>query len=240
MNDNKGGEQKLEEKENNNSINSKVAIVSIFIFIGLYSFLIFYARSKQRSTFFQPDAEMLHPVPQDFKEGRYKGISYWYLDCFGPLKQTILFFHGSTGNISYNDPIIYFAKKYEFNLLMIDYRGYGGGAIAPPNPLKDRDEKGIGKKVKEGGGRKGDDKIKNTSQKGVKGEASAAPSSFQPTEASLYEDAQNAYEFLTIQEKISPSTIIVWGNSLGGLAASYVASINNGTNIGKKDKDKNK
>ncbi|MDP2652997.1 MAG: alpha/beta hydrolase [Candidatus Omnitrophota bacterium] len=45
-----------------------------------------------------------------------------------------------------------------------------------------------------------------------------------PSEAGLYKDAGAAYAWLAGDKKVPPSRIIVYGESLGGVAATYVAS----------------
>jgi fermentation-respiration switch protein FrsA (DUF1100 family) len=45
-----------------------------------------------------------------------------------------------------------------------------------------------------------------------------------PTENDLYIDAQTAYDWLINEKKISPENIIIYGQSLGGSVAAYLAS----------------
>lgn len=45
-----------------------------------------------------------------------------------------------------------------------------------------------------------------------------------PSEQNTYEDAVAAWDFLTIQKKIEPAKIVIWGESLGGGVASWLAS----------------
>ena len=45
-----------------------------------------------------------------------------------------------------------------------------------------------------------------------------------PTEKGLYIDAQTAYDWLINEKKIPPENIIIYGQSLGGSAAAYLAS----------------
>lgn len=47
-----------------------------------------------------------------------------------------------------------------------------------------------------------------------------------PTEKGTYLDAQAAWDFLTNQKKYKPSQIIIFGRSLGGSIATYLASQN--------------
>jgi uncharacterized protein len=51
-------------------------------------------------------------------------INMWYMNNY-PGKNVVLYFHGNSGNISHRDYIVDIARKFELNLLLIDYRGYG-------------------------------------------------------------------------------------------------------------------
>ena len=51
-------------------------------------------------------------------------ISSWYLP-HPQAEKTILFFHGNGGNISHRGDSIYIFHKLKFNVLIIDYAGYG-------------------------------------------------------------------------------------------------------------------
>jgi pimeloyl-ACP methyl ester carboxylesterase len=156
-------------------------VLSLVILLMLYSFLIYYARKRQQEIFFQPDCKLLQSPPSCTSYGRWRGISYWFLNEF-KTRPTILFFHGSGGNVSYNIPLIDFALKYKYNVLLVDYRGYGQSI-----PMCGH---------------------------------------FMPSESSLLQDGQTAYDYLRHEQKVTSSNIIVWGNSLGGLPASSVAANN--------------
>jgi pimeloyl-ACP methyl ester carboxylesterase len=56
------------------------------------------------------------------KSGEY--ISAWHFDNFKG-KPTVLFAHGTTGNVSNRKYIIDICQKFKLNLLVFDYRGYG-------------------------------------------------------------------------------------------------------------------
>jgi uncharacterized protein len=109
------------------------------------------------------------------KEYRNKDecINCWYFNNY-PGKKIILFFHGNYGNISYCSHIIDLCQRYHYNLLLVDYRGYGkSDSIA--------------------------------------------------TIGNLLTDGKASYNFL-IKEGYDPNNIIVWGESMGGAVATYVAS----------------
>lgn len=103
-------------------------------------------------------------------------ISAWHFSDFNSknkIKKTILFCHGSSGNISHREYIINFCKGYEINLLLFDYRGYGASSS-------------------------------NNSPK------------------MILQDGLLAYDYLA--SVTESKDIIVWGESLGGAVAGYIAS----------------
>lgn len=64
-----------------------------------------------------------------------KSINYihaWYFNNF-PGKQTIMYCHGNSGNISHRQYIVDICRKFELNLLIFDYRGFGQ---SPGKPCK--------------------------------------------------------------------------------------------------------
>lgn len=57
-------------------------------------------------------------------------ISGWYLP-HPAADKTILFFHGNGGNISHRGDSLYIFHKLKFNILIIDYPGYGDSTGEP-------------------------------------------------------------------------------------------------------------
>ena len=55
----------------------------------------------------------------------------WRLDAKPPVKGTILFFHGNAENISTHIGNVWWLPEYGFNLVLVDYRGYGRSDGAP-------------------------------------------------------------------------------------------------------------
>jgi fermentation-respiration switch protein FrsA (DUF1100 family) len=49
----------------------------------------------------------------------------WYLPAIGDPKGSILFLHGNAGNISHHLAAAYWIPSFSYNVLMLDYRGYG-------------------------------------------------------------------------------------------------------------------
>lgn len=100
------------------------------------------------------------------------GINAWYFNNY-PNEKTVLYFHGNYGNLSYSSHIIELCHKFNLNLLMIDYQGFGksNGCCSIDN---------------------------------------------------LFDDSYLAYSF--IRKHVTIENIIIWGESLGGVPASYLAS----------------
>ena len=101
-------------------------------------------------------------------------INGWYFNNF-PGHNVVLFSHGNSGNISNRSYIIDICQKFELNLFIFDYRGFG--------------------------------------------HSSGVPSKYH-----LKQDGEAAYKYLTARCKIHPNNIIVWGESLGGYVATWIAS----------------
>ena len=49
----------------------------------------------------------------------------WRLDAKAPVKGTVLFFHGNAENISTHIGNVWWLPAYGFNVILMDYRGYG-------------------------------------------------------------------------------------------------------------------
>lgn len=90
-------------------------------------------------------------------------------------KGVILYFHGNTGNLKRWGSIAAELTKYNYDVFVVDYRGYG---------------KSTGKR----------------------------------TEAVMYEDAQLCYDYL--KQLYNENSIVVYGRSLGGAFATYIAANN--------------
>lgn len=103
----------------------------IFFLISLFSINAF-LYIKQPGMVFYPLKE-IEATPKDWGL-RYEAIdlelndktkiSGWYLP-HPQAKKTILFFHGNGGNISHRGDSIYIFHKLKFNVLIMDYAGYG-------------------------------------------------------------------------------------------------------------------
>ena len=106
-------------------------------------------------------------------------INAWHFNEFAKEtdthKKTVLFCHGTSGNISYRSYIIKMCQHLGLNLLVFDYRGYGvSGGI--------------------------------------------------PSRHNIKRDGEIAYLYLTKYLGLNPDSIVVWGESLGGHVATWIAS----------------
>lgn len=75
-------------------------------------------------------------------ETRYEQcINIWYFSNFcrqrrGHCDTTILYFHGNSGNVSHRHYVIDICRRFNLNLLLVDYRGYGrSDGKASPNGI---------------------------------------------------------------------------------------------------------
>ena len=55
----------------------------------------------------------------------------WRLDAKAPAKGTVVFFHGNAENISTHLGNVWWLTDYGFNLVLVDYRGYGHSPGTP-------------------------------------------------------------------------------------------------------------
>lgn len=150
-----------------------LVVVCIFLFL-LYLFF------NQESIIFVPSKQYYTPpAGSGVKEisietaDNEELVAWWTSDKEN--KNTIIFFHGNGGNLSYLLSRINLFKKMGYNTLMIDYRGYG-------DSTGEIDE-----------------------------------------EKDLYMDARAAYAHVSQKKDIPEENIILWGKSLGGVPAIYLA-----------------
>jgi fermentation-respiration switch protein FrsA (DUF1100 family) len=102
----------------------------------------------------------------------------WWIPAAKPDAPTMLYLHGNDKNVGHVRDLEYARGMHDqgYNILMIDYRGYG----------------------KSRGGK--------------------------PSEASVYQDAESAWAYLTTQRGILPQHIFIYGHSLGGAIAIDLAT----------------
>ena len=85
------------------------------------------------SLFFQPDNHFYaHPSQFGlthreihFKSGDGTALYGWFLQAKGPVKGTIVFFHGNAANISNHIYAVEWLPKRGYQVFIFDYRGYG-------------------------------------------------------------------------------------------------------------------
>lgn len=61
-------------------------------------------------------------------------LSTWWLEAQGEPKATVLFLHGNAENISTHIGSVYWMPERGYQVLMLDYRGYGKSAGTPSLP----------------------------------------------------------------------------------------------------------
>ena len=91
------------------------------------------------SVFFQPSGPWLR-TPADIglafedvriRSGDGSNISAWFLPAQGKAVGTLLFLHGNAQNISTHIGAVHWLPAQGFNVLLLDYRGYGASQGGP-------------------------------------------------------------------------------------------------------------
>lgn len=99
------------------------------IMVGIFFFTI---RSIERSSLYVPFGKIdqtprsvgLDYEDLDLKTPDGENLGAWFISSLGS-NRTVLFFHGNGGNLSHRLTKAIFFHRLGFNVLMIDYRGYG-------------------------------------------------------------------------------------------------------------------
>ena len=80
-----------------------------------------------------PDEIGLTPVePVTFETPDGLDLSGWFLAVSGPLPRlTVLVFNGNVGNRGYLGPLAATLHRHGLQVLLFDYRGYGGSPGSP-------------------------------------------------------------------------------------------------------------
>jgi pimeloyl-ACP methyl ester carboxylesterase len=102
---------------------------SVVVLVVIYAIRLY---SRQQSIVFRPRAESTNRSPADFRIP-YRDVMLQCADgvavhCWwvtGRLPRTIVYFHGSDGNLTYELPTLRFLAQLGANLLLVDYPGYG-------------------------------------------------------------------------------------------------------------------
>jgi fermentation-respiration switch protein FrsA (DUF1100 family) len=114
-------------------------------------FLVILATSVSACTqlFFQPDRFLVHTPdtfgvayePVEVRAADGTALFGWFLPSEGPSRATVLFLHGNGQNISSHIASVAWMPRAGFNVLALDYRGYGrsGGSPSLPGLLLDID-----------------------------------------------------------------------------------------------------
>ena len=94
------------------------------------------------SHFFYPDRVFVQGPERyglEYREMQFSAadgtaLHAWYLPARGEAKGTILFLHGNAQNISAHLPSVAWLPAEGYNVLALDYRGYGRSAGSPDLP----------------------------------------------------------------------------------------------------------
>jgi len=114
-----------------------LVFILIILFVAIYYLtykVLFYPMAEQD---WQPEVkfqEIFIPSDHTYQGELYNDvtkiyknrpcITAWHFSYFNH-RPTVLFFHGNSGNISHRKYIWQICQEFEFNLLLVDYRGYG-------------------------------------------------------------------------------------------------------------------
>ena len=72
----------------------------------------------------------VEPVTFETTDGL--GLSGWFVAAFGPSPRvTVLVFNGNAGNRAHRGPLAAALHRHELQVLLVDYRGYGGNPGTP-------------------------------------------------------------------------------------------------------------
>ena len=91
----------------------------------------------QRRLIYFPTAQFLSPSVVEFHSVRYRTtdgieLSGWFFPAPGPPPRvTVLVFSGNAGNRAYRVPLAEALRRHGMQVLLTDYRGYGGNPGVP-------------------------------------------------------------------------------------------------------------
>jgi hypothetical protein len=78
------------------------------------------------------DVGLTNVEPVTLKTTDGLGLSGWFVAASGPLPRvTVLVFNGNAGNRAHRSPLAAALHRHELNVLLVDYRGYGGNPGSP-------------------------------------------------------------------------------------------------------------
>ncbi len=164
-----------------------VGIVSVIAYLAICIFLVLV---QKRFIFFPSSVIEITPenvnLPYEDvwlsvskKKGKLEQIHGWWIPANShrsDFQGVLLYLHGNAVNIGANVEQAYRFHKLGFDVLLIDYRGYG-----------------------------------------------LSTGNF-PSEAQIYQDVENVWNYLVYQRKINPQNILIYGHSLGGAIAIELAT----------------
>lgn len=105
----------------------------------LFMLLMFSLLPSCAGVFFQPQRALVmtpERVGLDYQDIYIEAadgvrLHAWYLPAQGEARGTVLFLHGNAQNISTHIASVYWLPERHYNVLLLDYRGYGRSAGVP-------------------------------------------------------------------------------------------------------------
>lgn len=114
----------------NSSFRFLVIVVVVVIVV-----VILLLRALYTNVLFAPSRRYDWTPSESYDTVTINGAHGWWFNHF-PDRKTVLFCHGSGGNLSHREYIIAMCRLLKLNLLLFDYRGYGeNGSIATPDTI---------------------------------------------------------------------------------------------------------
>jgi len=104
-----------------------IALISSVLLVGCTS--VFF--QPQQIQYLTPDQIGLKYEEVTIKSADEVKLIGWWLPALGTAKGTILFLHGNAQNISTHIGSVYWLPAQQYNVLLLDYRGYGGSEGSP-------------------------------------------------------------------------------------------------------------
>lgn len=100
----------------------RLAFLIIVVYVTL---IVIFLKWFFRRGLFNPDKNHIWcPGNVNYIDIMIDGINVWHFNNF-PTRPTILYCHGTSGNISYQVHIVTLCQRLRFNLILFDYHGYG-------------------------------------------------------------------------------------------------------------------
>lgn len=107
-----------------------VSLLVLFILTVYVTLIVVLLKLFFKKGLFYPRDKHIWIPDVKYKNIMLDGINMWYFDSF-PGQPTILYCHGTSGNISYQKNVVRLAHRLGLNLILFDYYGYGSSIGKP-------------------------------------------------------------------------------------------------------------